>query len=82
MQVYHLSLADTVAFVLQQNSYTLPEPLITLASFDDDDLLVIHGDYVYFTNLASANLFTYKISTTDLSGPQSIFNVSKCPISS
>ena len=80
MKVYYLSLTETVDFVLQQNSFTLPEPVITLASFEDDDLLAIRGDYLYFTNLASASLFTYKISTSELSNAQSIFSALELPV--
>ena len=80
MKVYYLSLADTVDFVLQQNSFTLPEPIITLTSFDDDDLLAIRDDYLYFTNLASASLLTYKISTAELSSAQSIFSALELPV--
>ncbi len=82
-KVYHLSSAETLNFVLQQNDYALPEtPLYTFPSFSDEDWLIMKGDYLYYSQQQSASLFSYKISSKVLSLAQPFLNDVVAPESS
>ena len=79
-KVYLLNVADTIDFVKQQNSFTLPsEPLYTFSSFSDEDWFSVQGDYIYFTDNESDSFYSYHRGTKTLSPAQNFVQTVTAP---